>query len=118
VGGSANQPSFFNAAVLVETDLDPAALKQTLLSIERRLGRIRTEDKYAPRPIDLDIALYSQQVYELNGRHIPDPDLARFPHVLLPLVDVAPGWIHPELGVTLQEIMADLEFSEKEIQKL
>ena len=104
------QPPFFNAAALIETDLAPGALKEALLAIEDSLGRVRTADKYAPRPIDLDIALYGQHILGLNGRHIPDPDL--------PLADVAPDWLHPELGLTLAEIARGLHFSDKEIQKL
>ncbi len=118
VGTSAYQPSFFNAAAFIETDLSPVALKEVLLSIEDSLGRVRTADRYAPRTIDLDIALYGQQIFELNGRHIPDPDVAKFAHVALPLADLAPDWVHPELGLTLAEITEGLHFSDKEIRKL
>ena len=118
VGGSVDQPPFFNAAALIETELGPAKLKEALLTIERELGRVRSADKYAPRTIDLDIALYDRDIIDLNGRHIPDPDVARFPHVALPLADVAPDWIHPELGKTLTKIADSLDFSNKEIRKL
>jgi 2-amino-4-hydroxy-6-hydroxymethyldihydropteridine diphosphokinase len=60
------------------------------------LGRVRAVDKYAPRTIDLDIAFYGQQVIDLNGRHIPDPEIEKLPHLALPLADVAPNWVHPE----------------------
>jgi 2-amino-4-hydroxy-6-hydroxymethyldihydropteridine diphosphokinase len=118
VGGSSGQPPFFNAAALIETNLEPSELKEALLAIECNLGRVRTADKYAPRPIDLDIALYDRDVLDIGGRRIPDPDLARFPHVALPVADVAPDWIHPELGETLAEIANNLHFSDKEIRKL
>jgi 2-amino-4-hydroxy-6-hydroxymethyldihydropteridine diphosphokinase len=65
-------------------------LKRALLEIEARLGRVRQADKYAARTIDLDIAMYGLQVIDLEGRHIPDPDIARHPHVAVPLADVAP----------------------------
>ncbi len=118
VGGSADQSSFFNAAAFIETALGPSDLKEALLAIERDLGRVRTADKYAPRTIDLDIALYDRHIIELSGRHIPDPEVARFPHLALPLADVAPDWVHPELGETLTEIANNLQFSDKEIRKL
>ena len=118
VGTGIAQPSFFNAAALIETDMAPDALKETLLAIEASLGRVRTADKNAPRPVDLDIALYGQHILGLNGRRIPDPDIAIFPHIALPLADVAPEWVHPELGLTLAEIAKGLHFSDKEIQKL
>lgn len=118
VGSAQNQPPFFNAAALIETKLEPPNLKKTLLTIENSLGRIRTSDKYAPRPIDLDIAFYGQQVFDLNGRHIPDPEIALLPHLALPLADLVPTWLHPELGMTLEEIAKGLNFSTKEIHKI
>jgi 2-amino-4-hydroxy-6-hydroxymethyldihydropteridine diphosphokinase len=118
VGARVEQPLFFNAAALIETRLGPVNLKAMLLTIEANLGRVRNGDKYAPRPIDLDIALYGQQILELHGRHIPDPDILSLPHLALPLADVAPDWTHPELGLTLQEIAKRLNFSAKEIKQL
>ncbi|RPI97016.1 MAG: 2-amino-4-hydroxy-6-hydroxymethyldihydropteridine diphosphokinase, partial [Chloroflexi bacterium] len=61
-----DQPAFLNAAVLIETDYySPFSLKYNVLRfIETCLGRIRTADKFAPRPIDLDIALYANCVID------------------------------------------------------
>lgn len=118
IGGEAQQPAYFNAAVLIETYLEPAALKETLRTIEAALGRARSTNKYAPRTIDLDIAFYDQYIFDLDGRHIPDPEVVRFPHLALPLADLAPGWLHPEAGLTLEEIAKNLNFSRKEIRKL
>jgi GTP cyclohydrolase I len=116
--GSADQSPYFNAAVLVETDLRPAALRDALRAVERDLGRVRTEDKYAPRTIDLDIALYGDERISVDGSPIPDPDIARFPHLAIPLADVAPDWIHPEHGVTLCDIADGLSHSSTEIRKV
>lgn len=118
VGATTPQPAYFNAAALLETDLDPAALKATLQAIEDRLGRVRTADKYAPRTIDLDIAFYGQEVIDLNGRHIPDPEVEKLPHLALPLADVAPNWVHPELGLTLKEIAGRLRSSNMEVYQV
>ena len=118
VGDHPDQPAYFNAAVLIETELAPAALKETLRTIESTLGRVRTVDKYAPRTIDLDIAFYGRQVFDLDGWHIPDPDVVHFPHLALPLADVAPAWVHPELKLTLEEIVKRLSFSSREIRKV
>jgi 2-amino-4-hydroxy-6-hydroxymethyldihydropteridine diphosphokinase len=106
VGGTQPQPAFYNAAVLVETDLTPAELRNVLRLIETGLGRVRSADKFAPRPIDLDIAFFGDRVFDLAGRHIPDPDVLRYPHLAVPLADIAPDWRHPETGQTLAEIVA------------
>ncbi len=104
------QPHFLNAAVLLETDQTAAALKDGLLGdIERSLGRVRSADKNAPRTIDLDIALYDDAVFDYTPadgrpRHIPDPDLRRFPHCLVPVANLLPDLLHPETGEPLREL--------------
>ena len=118
VGGANPQPLFHNAAMLIETALSPAALRQALREIEVSMGRVRSEDKYAARTIDLDLAMMGSQVLEVDGRHIPDPDIALHPHLALPLADIAPDWFHPELGRTLRQIADSMTYSAHEIRRL
>jgi len=105
-GRAAAQPAFSNAAICAETELDPISLRGKLRALEAAMGRVRTADKFAPRPIDLDIAFYGDRVFEVAGKVIPDPDVLRFAHVAVPLADVAGDWIHPQTGQTLAEIAA------------
>ncbi len=106
--GKTDQPNFLNAAALVETELSAARLKEVLAAIEAELGRVRTADKNAPRTIDLDISLWNDDILDLGSRHIPDPEIGRFPHIARPLADLAPGYVHPETGRTLAQIAAGL----------
>lgn len=107
--GLREQANFLNAAVWVETELDAARFKgEVLAGIEAALGRVRTADKNAPRTIDADIALFNDEVFELGRRHIPDPDIVRFPHVAVPLADIVPDLMHPETGEQLADIAARL----------
>jgi 2-amino-4-hydroxy-6-hydroxymethyldihydropteridine diphosphokinase len=102
--------NFSNAAALIETDLTVAELKTTVLQvIERELGRVRTEDKYAPRTIDLDISLFNDQVFDVGQRH--DPEISKYPHIAVPLADLAPDQRHPETGQTLGQIARGLPAS-------
>jgi 2-amino-4-hydroxy-6-hydroxymethyldihydropteridine diphosphokinase len=111
--GTIGQPSFLNAAALIETELSAAALKaQVLQAIEHALGRVRTADKNAPRTIDLDITLYNDEILDVGHRHIPDPDLLVHPHIAVPIADLAPEYRHPETGQTLREIAADMPASD------
>jgi len=121
VGARTPQPAYFNAAVRAQTHLDPRALKEALREIEAVLGRVRSEDKYAPRPIDLDIALYGDQALSLDGSPVPDPDILRYPHIVVPLADVAPDWVVSEPGErrrTLRQIADGLRFTEEELHML
>ncbi|MCO6449834.1 MAG: GTP cyclohydrolase I FolE [Caldilineales bacterium] len=118
VGGSGEQPEFHNAAAEIEAAIEPAQLRRELRQIEAQLGRKRTSDKYAPRPIDLDIAMIGERVLEVDGHPIPDPEIARFPHLVLPLADIAPEWRHPILGISLRQIAAEMHYTDKEISKI
>ena len=103
--GKTDQPNFLNAAALIETELGAAELKaQVLQDIEQTLGRVRTADKNAPRAIDLDITLFNDEMFNIGHRHIPDRDLLRYPHIAVPMADLAPNYVHPESRQTLKEI--------------
>jgi 2-amino-4-hydroxy-6-hydroxymethyldihydropteridine diphosphokinase len=103
--GRPDQPAFFNAAVVVETDLDPEAFKREVLAaIEARLGRRRTADRWAPRTIDLDLVLWDDEVREVGGRPVPHPDLLTRAHAAVPVAEVLPDATHPVTGERLTEI--------------
>lgn len=89
--GRPTQPPYYNCALEVETETPPVELKeQVLRAIEARLGRERTEDKYAPRTIDLDLLLYDGLVMETEDLTLPDPDIVRRPFLAIPLCELAP----------------------------
>ncbi len=88
--GFADQPRFLNAVVALETGLDPHALLQGLLRIEREFGRDRTiEIRNGPRPLDLDILVYGDERISEPGLEIPHPRMAEREFVLIPLVELA-----------------------------
>jgi 2-amino-4-hydroxy-6-hydroxymethyldihydropteridine diphosphokinase len=105
--GLTEQPNYLNAAVLIETELTPSQLKaEVLVPLEEALKRERTADKNAPRTIDADVVLCNEDVFEYgseDGRqhHLPDPDLLRFPHVIVPVAELLPDMLHPETGEPL-----------------
>jgi 2-amino-4-hydroxy-6-hydroxymethyldihydropteridine diphosphokinase len=107
VGCGDNPPNYFNAAALIETELDPISLKHNVLStIEQQLGRKRTMNKNAPRTIDMDICLFNEEIFDYEGRHVPDPDLLKYAHVIVPVADLLPDLPHPETGELLSDIAA------------
>jgi 2-amino-4-hydroxy-6-hydroxymethyldihydropteridine diphosphokinase len=103
--GRPEQPPFFNAAAVVETDLDPATFRRDVLApIEAQLGRRRTSDKWAPRTIDLDLVLWDDEVGEVEGRPVPHPELLTRAHVAVPVAELLPDVAHPVTGERLAEI--------------
>jgi 2-amino-4-hydroxy-6-hydroxymethyldihydropteridine diphosphokinase len=107
--GYVDQPAFVNAAVLLETELDPLALLDALLAIERDFGRDRAAGPpKGPRTLDLDLLLYDDLVLDEPALTLPHPAMHERRFVLVPLTEVAAGWRHPVLDRTMAELLADL----------
>lgn len=104
--GGREQPDFLNAAVLVEVAEEPTVIRAMLREIESGLGRIRTEDKYASRTIDLDLVLLGDRVD--REFPLPDPDILTREHLAAPLADLAPDFCHPITEEALGSIAARL----------
>jgi 2-amino-4-hydroxy-6-hydroxymethyldihydropteridine diphosphokinase len=104
--GITDQPSFLNAAAEVETELSARALLESLLAIERDLGRDRTaEQRWGPRTIDLDLLLYGEEVVDEPGLTVPHPRLAERRFVLEPLHELAPELVLPD-GRRIKDLLA------------
>lgn len=95
--GYADQPDFINAVALIETVLEPHALLDALLAIERAHGRVR-EFANAPRTLDLDIVLYGDTVMHDAGLTIPHARMLERAFVMVPLAEVAPDVQVPGQG--------------------
>jgi 2-amino-4-hydroxy-6-hydroxymethyldihydropteridine diphosphokinase len=81
-------PNFYNLACGIRSPLSQDDLRQQVLRvIEADLGRIRGRDKFAPRPIDLDIVIYSNEVIE--------PNIWRYAFYAVPLAELLPDLVDP-----------------------
>jgi len=101
---------FVNAAVEIDTELQADALLKQLLAIEEAMGRKRVKGKkWGSRIIDLDILLFDQDVIEKRALKVPHPELHKRRFVLLPLAELAPQVIHPQLGQSISTLLATLK---------
>lgn len=97
-------PDFLNAAVVLETELEPEALDAWLHALEDAHGRRRDVPRFSDRPLDIDIVFYDQRVLRGPGHlQLPRPEL-RHAFVLKPLADLAPDFPVPGDGRTLAQL--------------
>jgi 2-amino-4-hydroxy-6-hydroxymethyldihydropteridine diphosphokinase len=103
------RPAYHNVGLRAGTTLELQEVRMLLRTIETDMGRVRSQDKFAPRPIDLDLAYYGDPgAAETTGAgELPlDGDVLRHAHVAIPLEEVAPNWVHQDAGSTLAAIAA------------
>ena len=102
--GKTDQPDFLNQVIIVETELTANDTMQAILSIEKKMGRLRTV-KNAPRIIDIDILLFNKEIIESTALGIPHPQLQNRRFVLIPLNELSPNLIHPILKKTIHQLL-------------
>ena len=85
--GHADQPDFWNLALALRTELEPAALLTALHAIEAEHGRVRTF-RNAPRTLDIDILLYDDRVIDEPGLKVPHPRMHERAFVMQPLAEI------------------------------
>lgn len=104
--GITEQDNFLNCAILINTILPPKHLLDQLLSIEKRLGRERTE-KWGPRIIDIDILYYNQDIINEPDLKIPHPFMQDRRFTLVTLNEISSNWEHPILKKTVSQMLLD-----------
>ncbi|MFC2062942.1 2-amino-4-hydroxy-6-hydroxymethyldihydropteridine diphosphokinase [Chloroflexota bacterium] len=114
--GNADQPRFLNLACRVNTGLEPAALLTLLKAIESKLGRLPNTSG-EPRPIDIDILFYGEQVIDTPDLAIPHPRLTERAFVLIPLAEIAPELTHPASGKSIKRLREELHEGTQDIFK-
>jgi 2-amino-4-hydroxy-6-hydroxymethyldihydropteridine diphosphokinase len=102
--GKEDQPAFLNQALEIETALSPLELLNTVLLIEKKLGRIR-EEKYGPRTIDIDILLFNNEIHNYPQLKVPHPEMQNRRFALAPLAEIASDVVHPVFKKTIKDLL-------------
>ncbi|MBL5838139.1 2-amino-4-hydroxy-6-hydroxymethyldihydropteridine diphosphokinase [Enterobacter asburiae] len=105
--GPQDQPDYLNAAVVLETALDAETLLDNTQRIELQQGRVRKEERWGPRTLDLDIMLFGHETISTERLTVPHYDMKNRGFMLWPLFEVAPDLIFPD-GIPLRTILNNL----------
>ena len=105
--GPQDQPDYLNAAIALDTALNAEALLDNTQRIELQQGRVRKEERWGPRTLDLDIMLFGDAVINTERLTVPHYDMKRRGFMLWPLFEIAPDLIFPD-GESLSALLAQL----------
>lgn len=103
--GDKSHPKYLNCCVSAFSGLTPNQIMQKCLKIETKLGRVRGEEKWAPRTIDIDIVFYSDKVVSTPILTVPHPAAHKRLFVLMPMAEIAPDYIHPKLKKSVWQLL-------------
>jgi 2-amino-4-hydroxy-6-hydroxymethyldihydropteridine diphosphokinase len=103
--GVDDHPAYLNAVICFDTQMLPEEVLEKILSVEKVHGRNRTLGVIAPRTLDIDLLFYDDIMLKKENLTIPHPLLKYRKFVLLPLAEIMGDYLHPEWGVSINELL-------------
>ena len=113
-----DQDWFVNAAVKIETLLEPLELLEVLKAVQQQCGRTKSGIRFGPRVLDLDIIFYDRLVMKSPTLEIPHPRMHKRRFVLQPICDIDPDIVHPLLNISVKSLLNQLGGNEQEVFEL
>lgn len=105
--GDVATEAFLNGVIKVKTLLTPYELLRVCHEIEKKAGRVRTAH-WGNRTLDLDILFYDEMILEDEYLTIPHIDIKNRDFVLIPMAEIAPGFVHPVYRLTMKDMKENL----------
>ena len=99
------EENFWNQVLLIETSFSPENLLQKIAEIEKKYDRTRENGKYSSRQMDIDILYFDDFFINTENLVIPHPHIPERLFVLVPLVEIAPDFVHPVLKLSNNQLL-------------
>jgi 2-amino-4-hydroxy-6-hydroxymethyldihydropteridine diphosphokinase len=109
---------FYNLAVKFRSDLPAGEIARRLREIEMAHGRAAESRKFEPRTLDIDLVFYGEEIVAEGRLRLPRDEAARFAFMLEPLAEIAPGFRHPVLGLSLARLWEGFDKSQSKQRKV
>ncbi|PKL81898.1 MAG: 2-amino-4-hydroxy-6-hydroxymethyldihydropteridine diphosphokinase [Ignavibacteriae bacterium HGW-Ignavibacteriae-3] len=113
--GKIDQPDFLNSVIRIRSEYNAEELLHFLKEMEKQIGRPETGEKWGQREIDVDIIFYNDVIYTGDKIVLPHPEFLKRDFVIIPLMEIAPDFIHPVLKKRIDNL--DLSKIEKHIAR-
>ena len=107
---------FLNLVASFESETSPEAICEDIETIHNLVGRDRKGEKWAARPLDIDLLLYDDLVIRERPVRVPREDILEYSFVLRPLAELAPDLVHPVTGRTMFEHWQDFDESSQPLE--
>jgi 2-amino-4-hydroxy-6-hydroxymethyldihydropteridine diphosphokinase len=105
--GFRSESMFLNIVVKTESQLSPHKLLEAIISIESEMGRIRTEQHYSSRIIDIDILLMDDLIINEADLNVPHPRMHQRKFVLVPISEIAGDIMHPVFKKSIKTLLEE-----------
>ena len=100
---------FLNLVAGLSSDLAPQEMQHAIEEMHVQANRQRSESRYSPRTLDIDLLLYDDLILDEPGLRLPRTDILKYSFVLRPLAEIAPYLSHPQTGRLITEHWAEFD---------
>lgn len=107
--GGKSSSDYLNQVLIFDSSLSAADVLDICLDVEREMGRVRGEERWTDRIIDIDILVFGNEHLALPHLQIPHPRLPERKFALAPLKEVWPEWVHPVYNLSVADLWAKCE---------